>query len=166
MQIDNNLNIGKYMFDPGTLSFYKKSESADSNKPEKENKLEKQRISQEVQEMVIVESKVKAHERAHKSVGGQYAGMVHFQYVQGPDGKMYIAGGDVSIDLSAGRNPKDTIQKMEQIKAAALAPADPSSQDYAVAAKAAMILQKAQQQLAQQKQESKQSPNSQVSYTA
>lgn len=170
MQIDNNLNIDKYMYDPGTLSFYKKSEPTGKNKPEEENKLEKQRTNQKVQELVIVESKVKAHERAHKSVGGQYAGMVHFQYVQGPDGKMYIAGGEVSIDISAGKNPKETIQKMEQVKAAALAPADPSPQDYAVAAKAAMVMQKAQQQLAQQKSEEKQGPQqktgSQVSVIA
>ena len=54
----------------------------------------------------------------------------------GPDGKRYIAGGEVPIDMSSGTTPEETIAKMSQVRRAALAPADPSPQDNAVAAAA------------------------------
>ena len=81
---------------------------------------------------------VKAHEQAHRSVGGQFAGVPSYTYQQGPDGKKYAIGGEVSIDTSPV--PKDTaatIAKEEQVQRAALAPADPSTQDLKVAAEAA-----------------------------
>jgi hypothetical protein len=49
-------------------------------------------------------------------------------------------GGDVSIDTSAvAGNPQATLAKAQQIMAAALAPADPSGQDLAVAGQAAAM---------------------------
>ena len=78
-----------------------------------------------------------AHERAHSSVGGQYAGSPNYSYKTGPDGVKYAVSGEVSIDLSeVSGDPQTTLQKAKQIKAAALAPAAPSSQDLRVAAKA------------------------------
>ena len=78
-----------------------------------------------------------AHEQAHSSVGGQYASSPNYSYKTGPDGVKYAVSGDVSIDLSeVSGDPQATLQKAKQIKAAALAPANPSSQDLRVAAKA------------------------------
>jgi SprA-related family len=81
---------------------------------------------------------VRAHEQAHMAAGGAYVkGGATFQYQQGPDGKLYAVGGEVSIDTSPVKgDPQATIAKMETIKAAALAPADPSGQDRSVAAEA------------------------------
>jgi hypothetical protein len=74
---------------------------------------------------------------------------VSFTYVRGPDGKRYAVGGEVSIDTSPVRgDPEATIQKAQQIRAAANAPANPSSQDRAVAAQAARMEQVARQELA------------------
>lgn len=59
-----------------------------------------------------------------------------FTYETGPDGKRYAVGGEVGIDVSGGRTPEETLAKAERIRAAALAPAEPSAQDRQVAAEA------------------------------
>jgi|Deesub1362A_J573_1020465.scaffolds.fasta_scaffold00183_32 hypothetical protein len=118
-----------------------------SNSEAKAERAREQEIQREVQRLRTKEMKVKAHELAHKAVGGQYAGAVHYQYKKGPDGKMYIVGGDVSIDVSREKDPEETIAKMRQVRAAALAPADPSPQDLAVAARASVLEMQAIQEL-------------------
>ncbi len=104
-------------------------------------------INMALQELRTIEQKVKAHEMAHKAVGGQYAGQVSYNYTLGPDGKLYITGGEVSIDTSEEKTPEETIKKMQVIRAAALAPMDPSPQDYRVAALATMKEMKARIEL-------------------
>ena len=75
-------------------------------------------------------------------------GGARFSYERGPDGRMYAVGGEVSIDVSPGRTPEETIQKAQAIRRAALSPADPSSQDRAVASKAAAMEADARRQMA------------------
>ena len=83
---------------------------------------------------------VKAHEQAHMAAGGPVVqGGATYQYQTGPDGKLYAVGGEVKIDVSPERTPEATIRKMQQIRRAALAPAQPSSTDRAVAAQALQI---------------------------
>lgn len=72
-----------------------------------------------------------------------------FTYQKGPDGVNYAIGGEVGISTSPGRTPDETIQRAQQIRAAALAPADPSGQDRAVAAQAAQMAQQAQMEKSQ-----------------
>lgn len=93
---------------------------------------------------------VRAHEAAHKAVGGSLAGNMSFSYRTGPDGRQYAVGGEVVIDVAPERDPRATIAKMRQVIAAALAPADPSPQDRAVAAQAAAQMAEAQRQLLEQ----------------
>ncbi|NLM71608.1 MAG: hypothetical protein GX181_06585 [Synergistaceae bacterium] len=97
-----------------------------------------------------VEREVIAHEAAHKAVGGQYAGPVSYTYATAPDGTRYIVGGEVSISAPEGRTPEETIQIMEQVKRAALAPGDPSPQDLQVAAAASAAQMRARAELARQ----------------
>jgi len=60
---------------------------------------------------------------------------------------MYAVGGEVSIDTTPVKgDPQATVAKMETIKAAALAPADPSGQDRAVAAEASQEESQARQE--------------------
>lgn len=99
------------------------------------------------------EAEVLAHEQAHKMAGGAHAGTPSYTTTQGPDGRRYITGGEVSIDVSAENDPESTIRKMEQIKRAAMAPTDPSAQDRAVAQQAEAIKAQAEAELAQQRQE-------------
>jgi hypothetical protein len=107
----------------------------------------------DVEKLKKVDAKVKAHEQAHVAAGGAYIkGGVNYSYQKGPDGVMYAVGGEVSIDTSPVRNnPQATIAKMEAVKAAALAPADPSGQDRAVASAAAQAEAKAQQEISASK---------------
>ena len=101
------------------------------------------------QKMQQAEAEVRAHEAAHKAAAGKYAGPITYTYAVGPDGKRYIVGGEVSIHAPAGSTPEETIRIMEQVKRAALAPGDPSPQDLAVAAQAAMKIMQARQAMAQ-----------------
>lgn len=82
-------------------------------------------------------TEVVVHERAHASVGGQHAGQPNYGYEQGPDGKRYAVSGEVPINVSpiAG-DAQATIQKMRQVRAAALAPQNPSVADRRIAAEA------------------------------
>ena len=108
---------------------------------------------QQVEKLKQREQEVVAHEQAHIAAGGSYVrGGPTYQYQRGPDGKFYIVGGEVSIDASpVPDNPSATIQKMEAVVRAALAPAQPSGQDYQVAARAQMELTKAQMELLKQR---------------
>jgi hypothetical protein len=92
---------------------------------------------------------VRAHEQAHIAAAGSlYRSGPHFTYKTGPDGERYAVGGDVKIDTSAGRTPEETVAKAARMRAAALAPADPSAADRAVASKAARMEAEARAKLA------------------
>ncbi|MBI5936217.1 MAG: hypothetical protein HY850_00035 [Betaproteobacteria bacterium] len=108
----------------------------------------------EAQRLKQVDQKVRAHERAHLSAAaGLATGGASFQYVRGPDGRQYAVGGEVQIDVSAASTPEQTIAKAQRIRAAALAPADPSSQDRAVAAAAGQLESQARAELNRQKRQ-------------
>ena len=90
-----------------------------------------------IQDLRARDREVRAHEAAHKTVGGEFAGAVHLEFTTGPDGQQYAVGGEVQIDTApVAGDPEATIEKMRTIQAAALAPANPSAADRAVAAKA------------------------------
>ncbi len=101
----------------------------------------------QVDELKKRDAEVRRHEEAHQRVGGQYASAPSYEYQQGPDGKNYAVGGQVMIDTAPVEgNPDATIAKMEIVKRAALAPAEPSGQDRAVAAQADATAQAARQE--------------------
>ena len=106
-----------------------------------------------VRDLSSRDSEVKAHEAAHQAAGGGMTGAASYTYQQGPDGKMYAIGGEVSISMKSGSTPEETIANARQIAAAAMAAGDPSPQDYAVASSARVMEMKAQQLLAKEQQE-------------
>ena len=109
---------------------------------------QQQRQEQQVQDLVERDKEVRTHEQAHQSAGGEYASSPTYQFTQGPDGKRYATGGEVQIDTSVvPGDPAATIAKMQQIRAAALEPAEPSAQDLAVARSAAASEAKARKEL-------------------
>jgi hypothetical protein len=112
-------------------------------------------LSEEEQAQVTklkqIDAKVRAHERAHAAVGGAHAGAPSYTYTRGPDGQMYATAGEVAIDISAESDPEATLQKATQVAAAALAPADPSGQDRAVAAAASQLRLEALAQIREEK---------------
>jgi hypothetical protein len=101
-----------------------------------------------VEDLKRRDAEVRSHEQAHSSAGGPYASSPRLQFTRGPDGKFYAVAGEVSIDTSAiAGNPQATIRKMQQVKRAALAPHEPSSQDRRVAAEADRKILQARQQI-------------------
>jgi len=117
--------------------------------------------AQDLEKIKVIESlkardrEVRAHEQAHISAsGGLATGGASFTYQQGPDGKRYAIGGEVNIDTSSvPGDPSATLRKAETIRRAALAPANPSGQDYKVASKAAQMATKAQMDMIKLQQE-------------
>ncbi len=108
----------------------------------------KELSQQEIEQVAKLRSRdreVKAHEQAHASTGGSLAGAPSLDYTTGPDGKRYATSGEVSIDTSpVAGDPQATIQKLQQVQRAALAPANPSSQDRKVASQASSLINQAQ----------------------
>ena len=116
--------------------------------------VELSREAEEIRQMQRRDSEVRTHEAAHAAAGGAYAGAPTYTTTRGPDGKTYATGGEVSIDISAIKgDPEATLQKAEQVRSAALAPAQPSSQDMKVAQKAQSMAAKARAELAQEASE-------------
>jgi hypothetical protein len=106
-----------------------------------------------VRELQARDREVRAHEAAHAAAGGQYAGAPQYTYQRGPDGRQYAIGGSVSIDTSPVQgDPEATLQKAQQIRRAAFAPAEPSAQDRAVAASAAALERQARAEIAAERQ--------------
>ena len=103
---------------------------------------------QEINALQKRDSEVRSHELAHASVGGSATGTPSYSFQVGPDGKQYAVGGEVSVDLSTIEgDPSATIAKMQKVYSAALAPANPSTQDERVASAAAQIIAQAQSEL-------------------
>lgn len=106
---------------------------------------------QTVRELQARDQEVRTHEQTHKSVGGQYAGAINYDFQRGPDGQNYAVGGHVNIDVSPIANdPAATVAKMQQVMRAALAPAQPSGADRSVAAKASGRAAEARREMAQE----------------
>ena len=116
-------------------SSYTSNQSKQSSNPEKSPSYQAL-----ITKLESSDTKVRAHEAAHVAAGGGVVtGGANFSYTKGPDGKMYATAGEVPIDTSEGKDPEETIRKARQILAAAMAPSDPSPQDYRVAATAAVM---------------------------
>jgi hypothetical protein len=138
--------------DQSAFSFYgmdaQKSSGAKSDETAAGKELSKDQ-ERAVDELKEVDRKVRAHEAAHlAAAGGLATSGASYSYATGPDGKRYAVGGEVKIDTSPVKgNPQATIQKMEQVKRAALAPADPSGQDRSVASAASSTEAEARKEL-------------------
>jgi len=150
---------GKRYIAAAHVTFREKRDSAEigeaeaaSGKSEKSGKnssiySEDPEVQSAIKELQRTDREVRAHEAAHMAVGGQYAGAATYSYTLGPDGKRYAVGGEVSISAPGGDTPEETLQIMQQVQAAALAPGSPSGQDLRVAAMAANAAAQARSEL-------------------
>ncbi|MDY0269614.1 putative metalloprotease CJM1_0395 family protein [Trichloromonas sp.] len=138
------------------------SESSENSPSSAKDKVTISREAQQILQLARIDRQVRAHEAAHSAAGGQYAGAPSYSYKQGPDGKRYAVAGEVPIDVSpVSGDPEASIQKARVVRAAALAPADPSPQDRQVAAAATRMEMKAQSELqALRREEVSQKPKS------
>lgn len=136
----------------------------DKNAAQKQQEAEKQRVVTELRQR---DAEVRQHEQAHMAAaGGLSIGGASYEMQVGPDGKSYAVGGEVSIDTAAvSGDPEATLRKAETIRSAALAPANPSSQDMKVAAQATQMQANAQRELAEQKAAERQERQGVAGYT-
>jgi hypothetical protein len=123
-------------------------QDASAGKENAEDKQQQQAEQKQLKELKQRDTEVRAHEQAHASIGGQYASSPKYHYERGPDGKRYAVDGEVSIDISKTSSPEETIRKAQQVKAAALAPAEPSAQDLRVATEATKLALEARTEIA------------------
>ena len=136
--------------------------SADGEERTRAQALEQSRV---ISELKSIDQEVRAHESAHASVGGSVTGAPSFSYKQGPDGKRYAVGGEVSVDLSSVKgDPQATIAKMKKVHAAALAPVNPSVQDTRIASTATQLGLQAQSELLAELDSSRNEQKHKVAY--
>ena len=139
-----------------------KQQAAEEVSEQKELQLEQEQ--QQIKELKARDTEVRTHEQAHAAVGGQYAGSPSYEYQRGPDGTNYAVGGEVPIDVGViNGDPQATIDKMQTVRAAALAPAEPSGADRAIAADATQKMAAAQAELASADDEDSSEDKSRVS---
>ncbi|SFR52509.1 putative metalloprotease CJM1_0395 family protein [Thiomicrospira sp. ALE5] len=115
------------------------SDTATDLREDAKERQQRQAYEQVIAQLQARDREVRAHEQAHLSAAGPYAtGGIQYDYQTGPDGQLYAVGGSVGIDTSPiPGDPEATMQKMQVVQRAALAPAEPSGQDIKVAAQAA-----------------------------
>jgi len=148
---------------PDAVKKQESSASARESKPQSDkNPVDKTQLSEaeqrEVEMLKQTDRAVRQHEMQHVAAGGSLVKSgASFSYKRGPDGQSYAVGGEVSIDTSKGRTPEETLSRAIRIRAAALAPADPSPQDRSVAAMAGQMEMEAMREIAQKKTEEGQS---------
>lgn len=92
-----------------------------------------------INSLASIERTVINHELAHMSPGSPHKSTANYEYIKGPDGSSFIVSGGVSIDMEASGSSDKVIEKMQDIKKAALSPANPSFQDFVIAGKAIAI---------------------------
>jgi hypothetical protein len=106
------------------------SGTTSSTESSAQTQAEKTKQALEVAQLQSTDQQVRSHEAAHLAAAGSLAsGGAQFTYEAGPDGARYAVAGEVNISVSEGRTPEETLQRAEQIRRAALAPADPSASE-------------------------------------
>ena len=121
-----------------------------------QNKQKEELTPQEEQELAKLkntDAEVKRHENAHKAMAaGLQTSGPNYEYETGPDGRKYAVAGDVNISYQKSSDPEVNLKNAQKLKAAALAPAEPSAQDRSVARKADMEIAKAKQEILEEQQ--------------
>jgi len=127
---------------------YRQKERSLDAEPDDQQQAELEREKQKViSDLSKRDAEVRAHEEAHANVGGEYASAPQYDLTEGPDGRQYATGGHVNIDVSEEEEPEDTVVKADIVERAALAPAQPSPQDFKVAGEAQAMGNEAQAEI-------------------
>ncbi len=108
----------------------------------------------EVQQLRARDREVRAHEQAHVAASGRIAvSGPRYSYDEGPDGKRYATGGTVNFQVPPANSPEEEARLAAQLRRMALAPANPSGTDRAVAAGASAKESQARRETHKQKME-------------
>lgn len=109
------------------------------------NPVEKQKEQQKAQKNALIKKnydKIYAHELMHKSAGGSLAGSIVIE--KNADGIPVAGHVDIKMPSLNPNNPQKTIDDANTVINSAMAPFDPSEQDYKVASKAKSVKMQAQ----------------------
>lgn len=109
------------------------------------NPIEKQKEQQKAQKDALIKKnydEIYSHELAHKSAGGVLAGSIVIE--RNADGIPFAGHVDIKMPALNPNNPQKTINDANTVIRSAMAPSDPSDQDYRVAAQAQSIKMQAQ----------------------
>lgn len=89
------------------------------------------------------------HEQAHASAAGSLGGGIHIEY----DGNGVAVAGHVPISIPglSFQDPEGNLRDYGRVRAAALAPGDPSGADLSIASRASALMGQAQVLMAQKK---------------
>lgn len=103
------------------------------------------RQQQQAQKNALIKKnydEIYSHELAHKLAGGHLAGAIVIE--KNSEGIPFAGHVDIKMPKLNPQNPKQTINDADTVIRAAMAPADPSGQDYKVASQALQIKNQAQ----------------------
>lgn len=100
-----------------------------------------------IQGLQQAEKSVRVHEQAHKAVSVDVTSGIMYTHTTSPDNERYITGGEVSITAGTSSKEEEILQILENVRDAALAPADPSPQDLRIAASTNAQIQQIQSKL-------------------
>ena len=123
-----------------------KVKNLEEKKPSGEEMTEEEK--EEAEKLKQRDREVRAHEQAHLSAAGNLAaGGASYQFKTGPDGQQYAVGGEVPLKVQDSKDPQEDLRNAQRLERAALAPAEPSSSDRTIAAKARSKASQAQQEI-------------------
>jgi len=127
----------------------------------KSNKLQQDVFQKQVSDRY---DEIYAHELAHKNAAGSLGGSIVIE----KDGNGIPTGGHVDIKMPGldKENPDKTIEQADIVINSAMAPSDPSSQDYKVAAEARQIKSEAQNYKSSNDEEGSSKTGSKLNITA
>lgn len=110
----------------------------------------------ELRELKQRDREVRQHEQTHAAIGGAFASTPSYEFQRGPDGRQYAVGGQVNIDITPiPGDPQATLQKMQVVRRAAMAPAQPSAADRQVAQEADNRAREARSEIREEQRESR-----------
>ena len=115
----------------GINLFYNFTNTSEKQKEKQNNHLNKKNYDE-----------IYAHELAHKAAGGSLAGSIVIE--RNSDGIPFAGHVDIKMPSLNPNNPDKTINDANTVIRSAMAPSDPSDQDYRVAAQAQSIKMQAQ----------------------
>jgi hypothetical protein len=83
------------------------------------------------------DQQVRQEEKIHAAIAGDLCGAISYTFQRGPDGRQYAVGGSVGIRaVTRSGDPAEASNIAGRLAAAAVAPTNPSAQDYATARRA------------------------------
>ncbi len=83
----------------------------------------------QVEELSARDAAVRSEEESHAALAGAYAGPIQYEYAAGPDGRLYVVNGSVSMSTAGISNPEQLASALGAMQSAGRVAAGTSVQD-------------------------------------